>query len=396
MSVRWDNKRECYIVDYYPEGRAGKRVRLQLPRTVMDLGVARDIERHLRNPSENSEMRPHRRSTVKDLFPEYLKYCAMHRQESTYENVKWTYYRCIEKHLGSFMITEIDKGHTTVYKRLRLLDGVKNRTVNKEMSYFMGFLGWCRSEYDLPVKPFKYERLKEEKPARIVLSPMEAISLILNAELLYRVFFLALYALSLRFSECTGLKWDDLDESNRIIVVRGKGGKQRLLPVSEWLIYAFNAIRPETPEGERPSGLIFRSRITGGKIVNVTNAINRARRKAGITKHVHPHLLRHTLATHFLGWNINIKVVQEWLGHSREDTTANIYMHAELDHLRRAQEALDNHFEGQFSQKDFLPEKANPKQKRPYTMSEKALLARRAAAMKARMAKSLSIDKSGK
>ena len=392
MSVRWDEKRQRFIVDYYPDGRKGKRVRLTLPATVKEPSVAEAIESDLRNPSENSETRADNYSTVKDLFPTYLEYCQL-QKEGSYDNIKWTFDRQFSRHLGYLRIGEIDKAHTTMYKRLRKLDGVKNRTVNKEMSYFMGFLTWCRKEQSLRVKEFRYERLKEEEVIKHVLSLEETIKLVLNAELLYRVFFLSLYALGLRFDECSSLKWEDLDTHRKVIIVRGKGKKARLLPVSDWVILALDAIKPRPlpgREAEQPKGLVFRSRVTGGKIVNLTTAINRACRKAGITKHVHPHLLRHSIATHFMDWDINIKIIQMWLGHAKESTTADMYMHAELNHLRKAQRALDKQLENHFTQADFAPE---PKKlKRPYTMTEKALKQRREVAPMARAARKVTIN----
>ena len=289
MSVRWDDRRNRFIVDYYPEGRKGKRLRITLPQTVKDLGMAQTIEQDLRNPSERSEIHPDNHSTVSEVFPLYLDYCKLHREESTYDNVKWTYEKKLLPHLGQFKVTTIDKGHTTVYKRLRKEDGVKNRTINKEMAYFMGFLKWCRQEYRIDVKQFRYEEMKEDKPIMLVLSLKETVELILNAELLYRVLFLALFALGLRFNECTHLKWEDLDEANKVIIARGKGSKERLLPVSEWLLHALNSIKPDPAEG-----LIFRSVVTGGRIRNLKTAIARACRKAGIKKRVYPHLLRHS------------------------------------------------------------------------------------------------------
>jgi integrase len=388
MAVRWDAKRKRYIVDYYPDGRKGPRPRITLPPTVKDEATALSIEHEYRYPSENSEIHADDGSTVKDLFPTYLAYCKMHKEISTYDNIKWTWEKQLSRHLGPFRISQLDKGHTTNYKRLRLLDGVKNRTVNKEMAYFMGFLKWCRVDHKISVKDFKYERLKEDKPIRIILSIQETVALIRNAELLYRVFFLALYALGLRFTECTGLKWEDLDEGNKTIIARGKGSKERLLPVADWLMYALNAIKPKSP-----TGFIFRSRRTGGRIIHVTKAIDRACKKAGITKHVYPHLLRHSLATHFMGWKISTRVVQEWLGHAREDTTANIYMHAEIEHLRNAQYALDGQLENHFSKEDFVPESVVEKRKRKYTLSAIALEQRRKFAPKARASKGASIDK---
>ena len=350
MSVRWDEERKRFIVDYYPDGRKGKRVRLTLPGEVTDLKVALDIEKDLRSPSENSDLHVDSQSTVKELFPLYLEYCHDHMSITTHDNIKWTFEKQFKRVLGDTPAIALDHGHLSMYKRIRKLSGVKNRTVNKEMAYFMGFVRWCRTEKDLRMKDFRYDSMKEDKPQHVILSVDEAMRLILNSDDHYRVFFLTLYSLGLRFSEATGLKWEDLDRANKTINVRGKGGKTRVLPVSDWLLYALDAVRPELA-----TGLIFRSRVTGGPLISVQKAIDRACNKAGIEKHVHPHLLRHTLATHFMAMRINIKIVQEWLGHSQENTTASMYMHAELDHLRSAQSALDEHLDLHLTKEALTP-----------------------------------------
>jgi len=385
MSVRWDEERQRFIVDYYPDGRKGKRVRLTLPCTIRDRSIADAIEKGLRSPSENSEIHPDNQSTVKDLFPLYLEYYRLHRSITTHDNMKWTYEKKFLPMLGNFKVAELDRGHITMYKRLRKEEGVKNRTVNKEMVYFMGFVRWCKVELKLKLNEFRSERLQEVKPKHIVLSLPEAIRFIRAADPYYRVYFLTLYTLGLRFFEASGLTWEDLDPENKVVIVHGKGSKERVLPVSDWLLHALKAIKPDIPKG-----LIFRSQRTGGRLVNPRKAIQRACERAGIEKHVHPHLLRHTLATHFMGMKINIKIIQEWLGHSREDTTAHLYTHAELDHLRDAQAALEFHLNEYLKKEDFIQTSKKPK--RPYTMTEKALEARKKTALLARAAKAVTIN----
>lgn len=346
MSIRIRNGR--YVIDYYPDGRKGRRVRLTLPPAITDRQIVEEIERDLRSGYENSELRADSASRVSEIFPSYLSHCELHMADSTYRNVAWTWEKQLEPRLGSTWISEIDTGHLTMYKRLRKSDGVSNRTVNKEMSYFMGFLKWCRSELKLNIKDVRYLRLKQEKKTQVPLSIDEAIRLILHADPPYKIFMLCLYSLGLRFSEAASLLWRDLDEANRTIRVMGKGSKERVLPVSDWLLYALGTL-PRTGQ----DSLIFRSRITGGRIRDIRCAMRRAAAKAGIVKHVNPHLLRHTLATHMMGMNINIKIIQKWLGHTRESTTADMYTHAELDHLRNAQAAIDVQMDSRLTKKDF-------------------------------------------
>jgi integrase/recombinase XerD len=120
-----------------------------------------------------------------------------------------------------------------------------------------------------------------------------------------------------------------------IMLRQTKGGEQRGVPVPKLLMWALNQIRPE-----RADGLIFRSPVTGGPIVNVRRAIAKAKEAAGITKRVTPHILRHSFATALTARNYNLALTQAWLGHKKESTTADMYAHIQPEHLRGAEKVL--------------------------------------------------------
>jgi integrase len=344
MSVRWDKQRQRFIVDYYKyiTNEEGKRIRVRpritLSASVTDPGVAAAIEKDLTKVSDSVEIGPNNFTPVKQMFEMYLQDRKPFMTASTYRNVEWTFNKHISKHLGSFMISEIDKAHTKIYQRIRSSTGVCGRTVNKEIAYFMGFLAWCKKEHNIRIPDFRYEPLPHTKKTPITLTIQEALGLIINAEAVYAVLFLTLFLLGLRFSEATGLQWEDIDRSNGTLRIIGKGGKSRLLPVPEWFFGWLDIITPDNQKG-----LVFRSRGTrnpGGRIVNLKTAIERARKAAGITKHVNPHLLRHTLATQLGGLNINMKLIQLLMRHSQQSTTSDLYTHLIIDHMRPAQDAL--------------------------------------------------------
>jgi integrase len=341
MSVRWDKQRQRFIVDYYKyvTNEEGKRVRerprITLPASVTDIDIARAIEADLTKGNDNSESNPGSFSSVKDMFRLYLEDRKPFMAASTWKNVRWTFDNHISKHLGNFRISEIDKAHTKIYQRIRKSTGVCGRTVNKEIAYFMGFLAWCRKEHDIKIPDFKYEPLPHAKKPTLTLTLQEVMGLILNAEPKYAVLFLAMFLLGLRFSEATGLDWSDIDWTNKTVRTIGKGGTEKLLPAPDMFFEWLKKIKPKTP-----GGLVFRSRVTGGRIVNVKNALDRAKLAAGITKHVYPHLLRHTLATQLGGLNINMKQIQLLMRHAQQSTTADLYTHLIIGHLRPAQDTL--------------------------------------------------------
>lgn len=372
MSVRIRSGK--FVVDYYPHGRSGKRVRLTLPENITDIDMAKEIERDLRNPVVHGEVAAVN-ATVNELFPKYIEYCHLHKSERTAKDVGMTFNVHIKNILGSYKVEEIGKEHTTIYKKIRnnefivdhkirgkQFDSINNehentletlikknkkiekrpsnRTINKEMYYFMGFLKWCRKEHKINVGDFKYEPLEQRKHIPTVLSPKEAIDIINNTDNFHRVFFLVLYFLGLRFSEATALLIQDLDESNKTIVVReGKGGKERLLPIPGLLINEIKKI-----VGDRKTGLIFLSKKSASRVVDVRRAIKNARKEAKIEKAITPHSFRHTYATHLMGLGINIKIIQLLLGHARESTTADMYTHGTIEHMRSAQSTLEKQY----------------------------------------------------
>jgi integrase len=344
MSVRWDEKRQRFIVDYYKyiTNEEGKRIRtrprITLPASVTDHDVAKAIECDFAKSTNDTGTTTGNFTPVRDMFELYLRDRKPYMMPSTYNNVKWTFDKHISKCLGNFLISEMDKEHTKIYQHIRQTTGVCGRTVNKEIAYFMGFLAWCRKEHGIKIPDFKYEPLPHAKKTHITLTLQEALRLVINAEAVYAVLFLAMFLLGLRLSEATGLQWEDIDRSNGTLRVVGKGGKSRLLPVPEWFFGWLDIITPDNPKG-----LVFLSRGTrnpGGRIVNLKTAIERSRKAAGITKHVNPHLLRHTLATQLGGLNINMKQIQLLMRHAQQSTTADLYTHLIIDHLRPAQDTL--------------------------------------------------------
>jgi integrase/recombinase XerD len=128
----------------------------------------------------------------------------------------------------------------------------------------------------------------------------------------------------------------DIDFKNRILRVRQKGGSYKILPANEWLIKALEEIIPkEMP----PDQFIFLNKKTGRPIFQVRKALARACEKAGIKRHVYPHLFRHSVATFLMGKNINMRVIQGYMGHSKIGTT-EFYTHVAVENLREAENAI--------------------------------------------------------
>jgi len=143
-----------------------------------------------------------------------------------------------------------------------------------------------------------------------------------------------LYSSGLRVSELVGLYWRDLDIQQGLVRVTGKGSKTRLVPVGRAALQALQALPcpgPETP--------IFPGR--GGRPLSTAAVRLRLKRRAleqGLGKRVHPHLLRHTCASHLLESSGELRAVQELLGHA-DIATTEIYTHLNFQHLAQVYDA---------------------------------------------------------
>jgi integrase/recombinase XerD len=148
-----------------------------------------------------------------------------------------------------------------------------------------------------------------------------------------------LYGTGARISEAVGLDVDDVDLVEGTVLLRGKGGKERLVPIGSYARAAVDAYlvrgRPElvSAGGERAGALFLNSR--GGRLSRQSAwaVLVRAAERAGVTRDVSPHTLRHSFATHLLEGGADVRVVQELLGHASV-TTTQIYTLVTVDNLR--------------------------------------------------------------
>jgi integrase/recombinase XerD len=147
-----------------------------------------------------------------------------------------------------------------------------------------------------------------------------------------------LYSTGSRISEAVGLDVDDIDTQARTVLLRGKGGKQRLVPVGRPAVQALDVYlvrgRPELARRGRGTSAIFLN-VRGGRLSRQSawQVLQDAAAAAGITSGVSPHMLRHSFATHLLEGGADVRVVQELLGHASV-TTTQIYTLVTVHALR--------------------------------------------------------------
>jgi integrase/recombinase XerC len=149
-----------------------------------------------------------------------------------------------------------------------------------------------------------------------------------------------LYGTGIRVSECCNINLSDLDRANQLVLVKGKGKKERYVPIGS---YAIQAVEHYIQHGRvelvgkhkgDQNALFVNHR--GGRLTDrgIRTILDKIIKKASSTLHVSPHTLRHTFATHLLNEGADLRTVQELLGHENLSTT-QIYTHVTKEQLRK-------------------------------------------------------------
>jgi len=147
-----------------------------------------------------------------------------------------------------------------------------------------------------------------------------------------------IYSCGLRISEVCGLQAQDIDWHERLLRVRGKGKKERLLPIGEPALHAINQYwqaRPETLGGQAPVFLASSGKLRPLSARDLQLRLKKYLAIAGLDPNLTPHKLRHSYATHLLDAGADLRSVQELLGHAHLATT-QVYTHLTTERLKRA------------------------------------------------------------
>lgn len=173
-----------------------------------------------------------------------------------------------------------------------------------------------------------------------VLSPEEVVRLLAAALAgRDRTLLDVAYSCGLRLKELLGLQVSDIDSARMVLHIRhGKGQKERLVPLSPRLLAVLRAYWREY----RPARWLFASVQPGLPLTDgaVQRLCRRTAARAGLRKHVTPHTLRHSFATHLLEAGVDLLSVQALLGHSHFNTTAK-YLHVSMRRLQQLPQLLE-------------------------------------------------------
>lgn len=224
--------------------------------------------------------------------------------------------------------------------------GLGGKTLARMLSAWRGFYAWLARDHGFTHNPCAGLRApKAAKALPQALSPDEAARLMdvpADDPLAVRdkAMFELFYSSGLRLSELTGLPLADLDLAAGSVRVTGKGGKTREVPVGR---HALEAVRNWLPQREklaqREETALFVGR-NGARLTPraVQHRVKQWAVRLGISADAHPHVLRHSFASHVLQSSGDLRAVQEMLGHANISTT-QVYTHLDFQHLAKVYDA---------------------------------------------------------
>ena len=276
---------------------------------------------------------------------DFIAYLAVERQVSSH--TLDAYRRDLEALSGWTQTQGIDPA-TLQADQLRVFvaaehrRGLSPKSLQRRLSACRSFYAWLLKHGRIDANPAAAIRApKAPRKLPQVLDPDEAKALVevpvdaplgLRDRALLELF----YSSGLRLSELCALRWRDLDFAESLVTVLGKGRKQRSVPLGSHACHALQAWRAST--GAESGAPVFPGR--NGPITPraIQLRVRQLAQQQGLFKRVHPHLLRHSFASHILESSGDLRGVQELLGHA-DIATTQIYTHLDYQHLAKVYDA---------------------------------------------------------
>jgi len=250
----------------------------------------------------------------------------------------WEYFEAV----GDDDLTALDVFAARRYLAHLQSSGYTKSTVVRKLASIRGYFRYLEREGRTERSPFhevRTPRSRKRLPHFLTVSEVvrliEAPDSVTFRGVRDRCVLEVLYSTGLRVSELIDLDWRDIDRTEGVLRARGKGRKERIVPIGEFALEALERYREATPAEWRQGGddsAVFLNR-SGGRISDrsIRKVLGKHIRTAGLDGKTTPHTLRHSFATHLLDGGANLREVQELLGHKHLATT-QIYTH--LTHER--------------------------------------------------------------
>jgi integrase/recombinase XerC len=242
----------------------------------------------------------------------------------------------------------IGNGEIRAFAAAEHAGGLAPRSIQRRLSAARTFFGYLAREGAGGANPaveVRAPKAKKRLPATLDTDQMARLlafrvhdSLSTRDKAIMELF----YSSGLRLGELVGLDLGDVDLADCTVRVLGKGAKTRIVPVGRYAIVALRAWLAERAQLIRVTtggSALFVGRSGRRLTVRAVQLrVGTRARRAGLSMHVHPHMFRHSFATHLLESSGNLRAVQELLGHTDIGTT-QIYTHLDFQHLAKVYDA---------------------------------------------------------
>ena len=220
--------------------------------------------------------------------------------------------------------------------------GLSAKSLQRRLSACRSFYAWLlrhgriaaspAAAIRAPKAPRKLPQVLDPDEVKVLVEVPTDVPLGLRDRALLELF----YSSGLRLSELCALRWRDLDFDGGLVTVLGKGGKQRSVPMGSFARAALAAWQASTGAGRESP--VFPGRNGPISPRAVQYRLRQLAQRQGLFKRVHPHLLRHSFASHILESSGDLRGVQELLGHA-DIATTQIYTHLDFQHLAKVYDA---------------------------------------------------------
>lgn len=359
MSIETILPGKKYNIVYWPQGGKGKR------KKVTFYGSQPEAVKHHAELCRTHHLPTQTNPRIRQLWPDFLAYYKNERLPGTVDSVALTYNRHLLPFFGDQPISHLTPTLIEQYKTKRLTQGVKKRTIDKELSYLGSLIKWAVDMNLCNPLPFKIKRF----PAKQTRAPIPRVPTQTEIQAIFdnikgdrkKGLFLLMYDGGLRKTEASTIRAENIDIGNDIMLVTGKGGKERLVPImSERLKEELEKRTRETGD----EGYLYINPATGRPYTSIRLAIKEAAKRANVNKDVYNHILRHSFGTHAIEAGVNIKALQGMMGHTTVKTT-EIYTHMGGAFLKKEGEKI-KHSRGQHGiKRPDIPTPTNRPQKPP-------------------------------
>lgn len=284
------------------------------------------------------------KKTVSICLKEFINYIKYQRNYSSHTV---SAYRADLEQFFSFAGYDIDSVDIDFLRKylfhLKLNKNYGSRSISRKIAAIKSFFKFLAKRGYIKKNPALLicsPRLPERLPSFLTYKEVENILESANgkdeAGLRDRAIMELLYSSGLRVGELVSLKIEDINIPEGTVKVRGKGNKERIVPIGSYALNSIFEYLKKRSIARTP--FIFLNK-KGGRITSrsVERIVNKYAKLAGISKKVTPHVFRHSFATHLLDRGADLRTVQEMLGHS-DIVTTQIYTHVTVQRLKQLYE----------------------------------------------------------